>query len=214
MVMSVRGIARQYLHTTGDLSLRTVTSQIAPPPADGGVRARLKNMAREEVRYRVNECIYEWHVGYEQVWSAVVVRIRLKPDPGISEAIMSPLRQAWESTIEDRWSNVWAIGHPGEGPCNITLDVQWVANDPHQTVRVRQGPARSNVATWDTADTGAVASHEFGHMLGNPDEYSDPNCPNRNPVNSGTIMDTNADVIPARLLQRIANQVGSEIVSP
>jgi bacillopeptidase F (M6 metalloprotease family) len=69
------------------------------------------------------------------------------------------------------------------------------------------------MGTWDTSDTGAVSAHEFGHMLGNPDEYSDPACPNRSPVNTGTIMDNNSTNIPARLLQRVASNLGSNVVS-
>jgi len=49
--------------------------------------------------------------------------------------------------------------------------------------------------TWDTNDSGDVASHEFGHMLGLVDEYPDPNCPNRSPVNTGTVMDDNTEVV-------------------
>jgi hypothetical protein len=49
--------------------------------------------------------------------------------------------------------------------------------------------------TWDTSDTGDVASHEFGHMLGLVDEYSDSVCPSRSPVNTGTVMDDNTEVV-------------------
>jgi bacillopeptidase F (M6 metalloprotease family) len=48
---------------------------------------------------------------------------------------------------------------------------------------------------WDTSDSGDVASHEFGHMLGHPDEYSTSACPNRSPVNTGTVMDDNTEVV-------------------
>jgi hypothetical protein len=77
----------------------------------------------------------------------------------------------------------------------LTFDVQWVTNNPHHTVKVIRGPARSNMTTWDTQDTGDVAGHEFGHMLGLVDEYSDPVCPARSPVNTGTVMDDNTEVV-------------------
>jgi hypothetical protein len=56
---------------------------------------------------------------------------------------------------------------------------------------------------WDTDDTGNVAAHEFGHMLGHPDEYADAACPARNPVSTGTVMDNNTAPV-ARHLNRIA----------
>ncbi len=68
------------------------------------------------------------------------------------------------------------------------------------------------MTTWDTSDTGAVASHEFGHMIGNPDEYTFASCPNRSPVNTGTIMDNNTNNIPSRLLQSLAGNLGSNII--
>ena len=65
---------------------------------------------------------------------------------------------------------------------------------------------------WDTSDTGNVAAHEFGHMLGHPDEYADAACPNRNPVNTGTVMDDNTETV-ARLYNRFAGFHGSGHVS-
>ena len=76
--------------------------------------------------------------------------------------------------------------------------VEWVTTNEHHRVRVRQGPGQTNMTLWDTSDSGDVASHEFGHMLGHPDEYSSSACPNRSPVNTGTVMDDNTEVV-ARL---------------
>jgi hypothetical protein len=50
------------------------------------------------------------------------------------------------------------------------------------------------MTNWDTMDTGGVASHEFGHMLGHSDEYGNANCPRRSPVDPGTVMD-NTEVV-------------------
>jgi bacillopeptidase F (M6 metalloprotease family) len=69
------------------------------------------------------------------------------------------------------------------------------------------------MTTWDTSDTGAVAAHEFGHMQGNPDEYTDAACPARNPVNTGTIMDNNSATIPDRMMTRFADNIGSTVVN-
>jgi hypothetical protein len=49
-------------------------------------------------------------------------------------------------------------------------------------------------------------------MLGNADKCADGQCDDRSPVNTGTIMDNNSTIIPARLLLRLAIVLGSEIV--
>jgi hypothetical protein len=45
-------------------------------------------------------------------------------------------------------------------------------------------------------------------MLGCPDEASDTYCPNRDPVNTGTVMDNNSSYVPARLMRRFADNLG------
>ncbi len=140
------------------------------------------------------------------------MRVQLVPDAGITAATMSSLQATWQSTIEARWSNRCGIGRPGEVTCPLTFDVQFVTTNPHHTVRVQLGPAPSNLTLWDTLGTGAVAAHEFGHMHGNPDEYPDAACPSRSPVSTGTVMDNDSDTVPQRLMQRLADNVGSNIV--
>ena len=210
MSLSVRGIARRFLNRTGVFSVRQVFFG-----GTGGIvmlRERLASLARQEISFDVSECVYAWTARYQQTWSHVRVRVQLNPDAVITAATMATLRTAWENGIENRWSNRWGIGRPGEITCPLTFDVEWVTSNAHHMVRVQTGPAQSNMTLWDTSDTGNVAAHEFGHMHGNPDEYTSAACPDRNPVNTGTVMDNNSNNLPQRLMQRLADNVGSNVV--
>lgn len=210
MSLSARGIARHFLDRTGALSVGQVFFD-----GTGGthsLRQRLESLARQEISFDGSECIYAITARYQQTWSHVSVRVQLAPDAEIPADTIASLQGTWEATIEARWSNRWGLGRPGEVTCPLTFDVQWVTMNPHHTVRVRVGPERSNMTLWDTMDTGAVAAHEFGHMHGNPDEYPDAACTMRNPVSTGTVMDNNSDTVPERLMQRLADNVGSNIV--
>lgn len=155
-----------------------------------------------EVGFDVRECVYGWRAGYNQADTHVSIRIQLNPDAGITDATMNTLRTTWRDGIIGKWSNRFDCVGNGQGK-RITFDVQWVASGAHHVVRVQPGPARSNMTNWDTQDTGDVASHEFGHMLGHPDEYADSACPMRSPVSTGTVMDDNTETV-TRLYNRIA----------
>ena len=67
--------------------------------------------------------------------------------------------------------------------------------------------------TWDTRDTDYEAPHEFGHMIGHADEYTDDRCPHRYPVNTGTIMDNKDPWVPKRMMERYAQNIGSSVIS-
>ena len=206
MAISLRGVARRYKGITGGFSVKTALSS-------GSLRSNLVSLARQQHSFGMSECIYGWTAAFEQTWSHVIIRIRLNPDAGISNATMNTLRNTWRNGIETTWSNRWGVGHSGEMTCPLTFEVQWVTTNQHHTVRVRPGSGRANMGTWFTQDGGNVAAHEFGHMLGLVDEYSDSNCPRRSPVNTGTIMDNNSNVVPARMMTRFANNIGSNVVA-
>jgi hypothetical protein len=163
----------------------------------------------EEVSFAVNECIYGWTAAFAQHGTRITVRIRLVPDAGITAETMATLRNTWQRGIEDKWSNRFGCcDTPGcDCRCALTFGVEWVDSNEHHAVRVRVGPNRSDMGNWDTLDTGDVASHEFGHMLGYPDEYSSSTCPSRSPVNTGTVMDDNTEVVQ-RLLSPFCDRLG------
>lgn len=165
----------------------------------------------ESISFSVSECVYGWTAAHDQRGTLITVRIRLNPDDGISAETMNTLRNRWKTGIEDKWSNRFGCcNNPGcIGRCVLNFRVEWVSSGEHHTVRVRTGPARSNMTTWDTEDTGDVASHEFGHMLGHPDEYPDSACPGRSPVNSGTVMDDNTEVVE-RLVEPFCDRLGMD----
>ena len=151
----------------------------------------------QEISNAISECEYNWTSAYAQRGTHITVRIRLDFDDGISPETQTALRNTWKTGIENKWSNRFGCcTNPGcIGRCVLHFHVDWVNSNEHHRVRVRVGPERSNMTLWDTEDTGNVASHEFGHMLGWPDEYSDSACPDRSPVNTGTVMDDNTEVV-------------------
>jgi len=161
------------------------------------------------VDFTWTECIYAGRAAYRQRDQQITVRIQLNPDSDVTDEEMATLRTRWENGIESKWSNRFACCTRPDcsEKVNLVFQVLWTSTNPHHQVRVRRGPMRSNQTTWDTEDTGDVASHEFGHMLGHPDEYADSTCPARNPVNTGTVMDDNTEVVQ-RLCQKFCTQLG------
>ena len=178
------------------------------------LRSTLETLARQEYSIPVSECVFSWTAAFEQVWSHIRIRVRLNPDAGIPATTITNLMTTWANGIQSTWSNRWGVGHANEATCPLTFEVQWVTSNEHHVVRVRQGSGRANMGTWYTQSSGMVAAHEFGHMFGLVDEYSEPAvCPNRSPVNTGTVMDNNSNNVPDRMMTRFAANIESNVVS-
>ncbi len=213
MSLSLRGIARRYRGINSGFSVIKGIFGVSIINGSVSLRSKLNSISHEEHSFQKSECVFRWNAAFEQTWSHIVIRISLNPDSGIPASTMNNLMTTWRNGIQNTWNNHWGCGRLGESVCPFTFEVQWVTTNPQHTVRVRQGSGRANMLNWYTQNGGGVAAHEFGHMLGLVDEYSESSvCPNRNPVNTGTIMDNNSNNIPDRMMTKFADNIGSNVV--
>lgn len=166
----------------------------------------------QEVSFSVSECIFGWTAAFRQDGTHITARIRLVPDADVDATLLAQVKDRWKRGIEDKWSYRFSCcQRPGcFSACALTYEVQWVESNQHLEVQVKKGGGRSNLRLWHTDDSGDVAAHEFGHLLGHPDEYEEDDvCPNRNPVNTGTVMDDLTEVV-MRLCQPFCDRISQD----
>jgi len=175
--------------------------------------------ASNEVSFARSECIYGWTAAYRIVEQddcrlQVVVRIRLVPDTDVTAAQLQNAMDVWEPAIEQAWTDQWAILRE-RGGCEcreyqVSVDVQWVDSGEHHTVAVHSGNGRADMGNWFINNTGGTAAHEVGHMLGNVDEYTDANCPNRVITTDNSIMrNSQTGTVRPRHYQGFANWISN-----
>lgn len=109
----------------------------------------------------------------------VIVRINLSEDAANKKTeITDEIVSNWESGIGKRWNNKFRLRLGTQG-----LDVWFLPifvyhdDKAHHQVKVMGGAGRADETDWFASHeegAGDVAAHEFGHMLGNPDEYRLP----------------------------------------
>ncbi|MGN6510695.1 MAG: eCIS core domain-containing protein [Chitinophaga sp.] len=136
---------------------------------------------------------FAWDAKFTIDLDAIMGRVTLLMR--LSSTAPRTVRRAWERAIERKWSNrmYLRITPPGvsEGPCKlpIVVNIRWVT-DParaHYTINPQAAGATTggraglggttSMTDWGTADTVDV-THEFGHMIGNPEEYFTTNGTN------------------------------------
>jgi len=152
--------------------------------------------AQNEVSVSRSECIYGWTQAYfieeRGCELRVVVRIRLQPDPGVTQQQIQNAIAVWEPAIEAAWTDRFRIRRTkGDCPCaeyRVSLDAQFVTSGEHHVVQVHAGSGRADMGNFFLNNTGGTTAHEVGHMLGNPDEYPDKACPSRTITNDNSIM--------------------------
>jgi hypothetical protein len=118
----------------------------------------------------------------------VTVRVKLRwvpPPEGLvlsfpTAAEREELMAEWKAAIEDAWSERYTLARVS-GSCapdeyTVRVAVDWVDSEEHIGTRIihRDDPNKGDTEgsqRWFFDTSGAVAAHEFGHMLGYPDEY-------------------------------------------
>ncbi|MEI7744325.1 MAG: annexin [Chloroflexota bacterium] len=105
-----------------------------------------------------------WEWALEPGQLRVEVPIKFTPVDGAATPVGT-----WNQQIDDTW-NQFAATEPGgrKVPINISM-----RNDPSgfHEVAVHPGGGRANTANWYVNQRTDVAPHEFGHLIGLPDEY-------------------------------------------
>lgn len=112
---------------------------------------------------------FEWR--FEDGELKVVVRADFEPDEGVTAPLAT-----WQSQIDNVW-NQYALQEPGGLKVPITMSL--VDDSDGKTIRVVEnetpgtygGGDRANAGKWYPVMPSDTAPHEFGHLIGLPDEY-------------------------------------------
>jgi hypothetical protein len=113
----------------------------------------------------------------------VKVIMKLKVTGTVTDAQKS----AWKSSCEGKWSNKVKLKCPDPacteacpGGYPVKVEIQWVDSGEHYTITANSAAAKeggragiggtTSMTGWGVDDTTDIA-HEFGHMLGCPEEY-------------------------------------------
>ncbi len=219
--LSLKGIARKYKGRGSSFSVRADVLGVSASAGPISLRERLETIAREGHAWDMtdraecvcDDCLYGWTASFQQTWTHIVVRVRLNPDSNVTAATMNACRTTWANGITNCWTHRWGSGRAGELACRFSFEVQWVTSNQHHSVQVTQGGGRANMGHFYTNNGGGTAAHEYGHMIGHVDEYTDGACPGRAPVNTGTVMDNNSNTVPSRLLEIYAGNLGGAVVA-
>jgi hypothetical protein len=108
-----------------------------------------------------------FHQSVDEANCRITVTVRVRISGNITQA----QQNAWETAIENAWSNLFKLCCKCcccSNGYTIVADIQFVNNNEHQVVNV--GATTTNMGNWSPNDTTAI-NHEFGHMLGALDEY-------------------------------------------
>ena len=149
-----------------------------------------------------------FHVTVSEADCTVKVTMKLRVKGAITAAQLA----AWKSAIESKWSNKFKVccdieccpdGMP------IVIDIVWVDSWWASDHTVNVGPTTTNTANWSATDTVDI-THEFGHLIGNDDEYYTVNGVNFNGARKpgGNVMNNPAGDPAGRHFQAVTDAVG------
>lgn len=164
------------------------TARVFPPrEVSQTVTETISNAPRTPVDYTAWNGTYSWQSKFtltvNRPGCSVTATIKIK----VSGTITDAQKAAWKSAIEGKWNGkvklvcpdpACAAACPGGYPVSVV--VQYVNSGEHYTVTANTPAATeggragrggtTSMTGWGVNDTVDIA-HEFGHMLGAPEEY-------------------------------------------
>jgi hypothetical protein len=160
----------------------------SPGPPSTTVSTRVDKDVKETISNasKGNEAwngTYQWKSKYtvtvDKANCTVTSTVKIK----VKGAITDAQKAAWKKAIEDKWNNKATLSCTGAACPNgykVSVVLQYVksgedyevtANTPGASADGRAGLGGTTSMTgWGVNDTTDI-THEFGHMLGNPEEY-------------------------------------------
>jgi hypothetical protein len=118
-------------------------------------------------------------VAYYRDHLQVTVRIALAAQDTTANAEQGARSAEWKTWIESAWDNQYNLRNPSTS-LPIRVSCEFTSSNPHHTVSIYSAttgpgwPTGYNMTNWyykNSAYSSRAMVHEFGHMLGNPDEY-------------------------------------------
>jgi Domain of unknown function (DUF4157) len=85
----------------------------------------------------------------------------------------SELASRWLGGIERIWNGHFVFAN-GAQRLDVVFVPIFTESQPHYTIAVYNDNARGSAGSWREYYSGGTVAHEFGHLIGNPDEYNLP----------------------------------------
>jgi hypothetical protein len=178
-------IRRQYLALSGHSLDRDIRDEMSGDELaralaliNSGNSGTFRNEFSEyltEDYHATGQGIWDWEVAGGQF--LVHVGVRFAPDPGVNAPIGT-----WQSQVRDVWNRFALTGNGGTGSGGFEYPILFDLQDQsgaERSVRVKQNangtsyadPDRAYSDLWYPDMRPTIAPHEFGHLVGLPDEY-------------------------------------------
>ncbi|MDX2441835.1 MAG: hypothetical protein QNK40_14970 [Desulfobacterales bacterium] len=115
---------------------------------------------------------YGYDIGIQDNQIIVRVEVNLVPGDGVKKIALDRVIPGWEKEIEHIWSRKFGIQTQTGQLYPIVVDAAFKGRRFHHDVIVKPGGGCcTDQLNWHILDTPMAIAHEFGHMLGNYDEY-------------------------------------------
>ena len=178
-------IRRQYFALTGHSLDRDLRDDLSGDELERAL-ALVHSTASGSFRQDFSEWLTEdYHAGGTGIWEweiadrkfLIHVGVKFEPDPGLTAPI-----SRWQAQVRSIWNRFALTGNGGQAGGGLELPIEFDLQNQssaERSVRVRQNangksyahPDRAYSNLWYVNMPDTVAPHEFGHLVGLPDEY-------------------------------------------